>query len=92
MLESPVHDQHNHSIGTVFQNASTIVSQEMERLQIQTGFSAAEIDMIKIYEQHRKNHHPVQHAGVFSQIKSDAELQQYLSTFVRLVEDKSPKE
>lgn len=79
-------DQHNHSIGTVFQNASNIVSQELERLQTQTELSESELDMVtKSMNSIVKKilHHPVQHAQLLAKSNQTTELQRYLSTFVK---------
>ncbi len=87
-------DQHNHSIGTVFQNASTIVAQEIERLQTQTELSDAELEMVKKSMNSivkKILHHPVQHAQYLAKSHQTTELQQYLSTLVK-GRDRSRKE
>ena len=78
-------DQHNQSIGAVFQNASVIVEQECHRLGQQVELTEAEMALVKKSMNSivkKILHHPVRHAQNLAKTKQSIELQEYLSTLI----------
>jgi glutamyl-tRNA reductase len=85
-------DQHNRTIGQVFQNASTLCSKEVERLKSQASFSDEQLQVVqrsleslvrKIY------HHPVQYVHTLAQEGKNNEIQSVMNILLGSI---SPEE
>ena len=78
-------DQHNHTIGQVFQNSNQIISSELQRLSHQHDWSDAELSMIEKALSSVANkvlHNPIQHAKNLGKVGDSRELQRYLQTLL----------
>ncbi len=78
-------DQHNHSIGRVFQNANSIVETEMQRLEGQLSLSPEQMQLIQkalVSVGKKVLHHPVLHAKELAKSGQVTELQVFLSKII----------